>query len=62
MYLKWPWVFHQLLKYVVIVTCVLSALGSGLGPRRTIHHTRLCHIVLAAFGRNETPELILPLI
>lgn len=56
-----PWAFHQLLKCVVIVTCTLSALGSGLWPRRTIHHTWLCHVVPTAFERNETAELILPL-
>lgn len=58
--LLWPWAFHQLLEYVVIITCTLSALSPGLCPGRTIHHN---HIILyrLLLGGMRLLELILPL-
>lgn len=58
--LLWPWAFHQLLEYFVIITCTLSAFSPGLCPGRTIHHNNiiLYHLLL---GGMRLIELILPL-
>lgn len=56
----WPWAFHQLLEYVVVITCTLSALSPGLCLGRTIHHN---HIILyrLLLGGMRLLELVLPL-